>query len=216
MSDKNKLTELNQMIETAHASLNAARQVLRDLGVEEAQESSIKEKAKKSGDISTEGDGKVVEGVFDGQNMVGPDGKRYSVPANYASKSKLVEGDMLKLTITADGSFVFKQIGPVERARLVGTLTSDDTSGEYQVLTGNKSYKVLLASVTYFKGVAGDEVVILIPKEGNPTWSAVENIIKENDAQEVPREGVVEATTEEPVQPAAAAVSEEDTIDDIK
>ena len=37
-------------------------------------------------------DGRVVEGVFDGQNMVGSDGKIYSVPPNYASKSKLVEG----------------------------------------------------------------------------------------------------------------------------
>ena len=49
--------------------------------------------------------GKVVEGVFDGQKMAGPDGKEYPVPANYASKSKLVEGDILKLTIGVDGSF---------------------------------------------------------------------------------------------------------------
>ena len=52
--------------------------------------------------------GKVVEGVFDGQKMAGPDGKEYPVPANYASKSKLVEGDILKLTIADDGSFIYK------------------------------------------------------------------------------------------------------------
>ncbi|MBP5656304.1 hypothetical protein J6X15_01825, partial [Candidatus Saccharibacteria bacterium] len=34
-------------------------------------------------------EGKIVEGVFDGQIMIGPDGKNYLVPANYASKSKL-------------------------------------------------------------------------------------------------------------------------------
>ena len=34
------------------------------------------------------------------QIMIGPDGKNYPVPANYASKSKLIEGDILKLTIT--------------------------------------------------------------------------------------------------------------------
>ena len=56
--------------------------------------------------------GKVVEGVFDGQIMIGPDGKSYPVPANYASKSKLVEGDILKLTIADDGGFIYKQIGP--------------------------------------------------------------------------------------------------------
>ena len=44
--------------------------------------------------------GRVIEGVFDGENMIGPDGKQYSVPANYASKSKLVEGDILKMKIS--------------------------------------------------------------------------------------------------------------------
>src|SRR3989338_2876015 len=61
--------------------------------------------------------GKVIEGIFNGQEMIGPDGSTYAVPANYASKSKLVEGDALKLTIAANGSLVFKQIGPVTRDR---------------------------------------------------------------------------------------------------
>ncbi|MBU1146566.1 hypothetical protein KKD80_03410, partial [Patescibacteria group bacterium] len=39
---------------------------------------------------------RIMEGVFNGQNMIGADGKEYLVPANYASKSKLVEGDILK------------------------------------------------------------------------------------------------------------------------
>ncbi|MDZ7744984.1 MAG: hypothetical protein U5K77_04515 [Candidatus Saccharibacteria bacterium] len=67
--------------------------------------------------------GKVIEGVFDGQNMVGSDGKTYPVPANYASKSKLVQGDILKLTIADDGAFMYKQIGPIPRKQLVGTLS---------------------------------------------------------------------------------------------
>ena len=45
----------------------------------------------------------IIEGVFDGMQMVGPDGKTYSVPPNYASKSKIVEGDFMKLTITPSG-----------------------------------------------------------------------------------------------------------------
>ena len=49
--------------------------------------------------------GRVIEGVFDGQTMHDGEGKSYPVPANYASKSKLVEGDILKLTIADDGSF---------------------------------------------------------------------------------------------------------------
>lgn len=122
---------------------------------------------------------RIIEGAFDGQNMVGPDGKQYSVPANYASKSKLVEGDVLKLTITRDGSFIYKQIGPVERRRVIGQLTRDETSGEYRVTADGKSHKVLLASITYFKGDVGDDVVVLLPVDHDSRWAAVENIIKQ-------------------------------------
>lgn len=122
---------------------------------------------------------RVIEGTFDGQNMVGPDGKQYSVPANYASKSKLVEGDVLKLTITKDGSFIYKQIGPIDRQRLIGTLNRDEVTGEYRVVSGDTTYKVLLASITYFKGEPGDDVVVLLPATGEARWAAVENIIKQ-------------------------------------
>src|SRR5579884_2500845 len=93
--------------------------------------------------------GKVIEGSFDGQNMVGPDGKVYPVPANYASKSKLVQGDTLKLTIADDGSFIYKQIGPIDRKKLIGTLVLKD--GQYTVDAQGQSYRVLFASVSYFR-----------------------------------------------------------------
>ena len=122
-------------------------------------------------------EGRIVEGVFDGENMIGPDGKQYSVPANYASKSKLVEGDILKLTITPRGTFIYKQIGPIERARVIGTLEQDST-GNFFVMSDRKKLRVLTASVTYFKGTAGDEIVVLVPKTGASKWAAVENIVK--------------------------------------
>ncbi len=122
---------------------------------------------------------RIIEGRFDGQNMSGPDGKQYSVPANYASKSKLVEGDILKLTITRDGSFIYKQIGPIDRRRIIGQLMRDEGTGEYRVSAEGKSYKVLLASITYFKGEPGDDVVVLVPSAGETRWAAVENIIKQ-------------------------------------
>lgn len=125
--------------------------------------------------VSTNEDarGKVIEGVFDGQKMAGPDGKEYPVPANYASKSKLVEGDTLKLTITDDGSFVYKQIGPTERKQIIGTLVQHD--GAYYVEANGREYRILLASVTYFRINIGDQVTIIVPVD-NPdaVWAAVE------------------------------------------
>lgn len=122
-------------------------------------------------------EGNIIEGVFDGYQMIGPDGRRYSVPANYASKSKLVEGDILKLTISSDGAFIYKQIKPIDRERLRGKLVKDKETGEYRVLVENRLYKVLLASVTYYRGSVGDEAIILVPQGGQSTWAAVDNII---------------------------------------
>lgn len=117
--------------------------------------------------------GKVVEGVFDGQKMAGPDGKEYPVPANYASKSKLIEGDILKLTIADDGSFIYKQIGPVDRTQVIGTLVQHD--GAYYVEANGREYRILLASVTYFRINVGDQVTIIVPTDNQDAmWAAVE------------------------------------------
>lgn len=120
--------------------------------------------------------GKVIEGVFDGQTMHDADGKSYPVPANYASKSKLVEGDILKLTISEDGSFIYKQIGPVARRQVIGTLTQHD--GAYYVEAGGKEFRVLLASVTFFKAKIGDQISIVIPEDNREAeWAAVEAVL---------------------------------------
>lgn len=117
--------------------------------------------------------GKVIEGVFDGQNMVGSDGKMYPVPANYASKSKLVQGDILKLTIADDGAFLYKQIGPIPRKQVVGTLKLEN--GHYFVSVGSKDFRVLLASVTYFKAKPGDQVSVNVPEDDAVAdWAALE------------------------------------------
>lgn len=119
----------------------------------------------------------VLEGIFDGKQMIGPDGKTYSVPPNYASKSKLVEGDTMKLTITIHGSFIYKQIKQIPRQRITGELTALAES-EWVVMAEGKPYKILTASVTFYKGNSGDTVVILVPEGRSCSCGAVENIIK--------------------------------------
>jgi len=125
----------------------------------------------------TDGQSQIIEGVFNGQLMIGPDGHEYSIAPNYASKSRLVEGDILKLTITANGTFVYKQIQPIDRRRITGVLEETET-GEYLVNSEGRRWRILSASVTYYKGETGDQVVIVVPKEGVSKWAAVENIIK--------------------------------------
>ncbi len=163
-----QVKRLHSLIQEAETNLAAAKEllisILGDDGSIITPRNNINEE-----DIS----GKVVEGIFDGQKMAGPDGKEYPVPANYASKSKLVEGDILKLTITEDGSFIYKQISPVERRQIIGTLVQHD--GLYYVEASGHEYRILLASVTYFKLNTGDQVTIIIPAD-NPDaiWAAVE------------------------------------------
>jgi len=123
-------------------------------------------------------DGQIIEGVFDGEAMMGADGKGYVVSPNYASKSQLVAGDKMKLSIKSDGTFVYKQIGPVTRRRLVATL--DKTGNQYFAVAGKKKYRVLLASVTYFKAKVGSRVAILVPKsDASSGWAAIEHLVGE-------------------------------------
>ena len=161
-----QVKRLKSLIQDAETNLAAAKELLISILGEDGQVITPRNSQE---DVA----GKIIEGVFDGQVMIGPDGKNYPVPANYASKSKLVEGDMLKLTITDKGGFIYKQIGPTERRQVIGTLVQHD--GAYYVEAGWREYRILLASVTYFRINIGDQVTIIIP-EDNPdaTWAAVE------------------------------------------
>ena len=159
-----QIKRLRALIAEAETSLAATKELLVSLvGDEPSAVLSAKE----------ENIGKVIEGVFDGQNMVGSDGKNYPVPANYASKSKLVQGDILKLTIAEDGAFLYKQIGPIPRKQVVGALKLE--GGHYYVTVGSRDFRVLLASVTYFKAKPGDQVSVNVPEDDSQAeWAALE------------------------------------------
>jgi hypothetical protein len=158
-----QVKRLRALIQEAETNLAAAKELLISLVGDDSEVTSS---------VKDENIGKVIEGVFDGQNMVGSDAKTYPVPANYASKSKLVQGDILKLTIAEDGAFLYKQIGPIPRKQIVGVLTQKE--GHYVVTVGDQEFRVLLASVTYFKAKPGDQVSINVPEDGQAEWAALE------------------------------------------
>jgi len=165
MPDEKELQTIKQLLDLAENNLRQAKNIL-----------FSKEYAKKALELIPSDDNQVIEGVFDGEKMVAQNKKTYSVPSNYASKSKLVAGDILKLTILDDGSYLFKQIGPVARKKLTGIL-KELSDGKFVVESGSVEYRVLPASVTYFKIRVGDKLTILVPEAEVSVWAAVENII---------------------------------------
>jgi hypothetical protein len=173
-----KLKAVHKLLDNIKQSLAHVEDMVRDMesGNLELTDADM-DRLQLTPDEHDEEAGSIIEGVFDGYQMIGPDGKKYSVPANYSSKSKLVEGDLLKLTISPDGAFIYKQIKPIDRDRLRGKLVKDKETGEFRVLVDKKLYKVLLASVTYYRGKTGDEAIILTPQGGQSNWAAVDNII---------------------------------------
>ncbi len=171
--------EIKKILDNLELQIQKLR-ILLDGGVSEVNDNSyFYNLAAAEGGMQNDENATIVEGVFDGQNMIGPDGKKYNVPPNYASKSKLVEGDMLKVTINADGTFVYKQISPVDRERKVGTVVKDEGVDRYIIVCDDARYKVLLASITFYKAKEGDHVVVLVPKNTPCTWAAMENVVIE-------------------------------------
>ncbi|MCF7906419.1 hypothetical protein K9L04_00615 [Patescibacteria group bacterium] len=171
--------KIQQLIEHLIKIRNEVDIALSEYNLNKKDSSSIKNKLKSIKEYE-ENDDKIVEGIFNGEIMIGPDEKQYSIPSNYISKSKIIEGDKLKLTIKPDGTFVYKQIELIPRKRTKGIL-SKANDGSFEVLSEGKTYKVQKASITYYKGEIGDEVIILTPKDSNSFWAGVENIIKNGE-----------------------------------
>jgi len=146
------------------------------LRVIEGKEVQLKKLDYPMADILPTGE-KIIEGVFNGEQMVDGDGKEHKVSANYASKSKMVEGDLLKLIITNNGKFIYKQIAPIARKRITGELVADPSGNQWIVMAEGKPYKILTASVSFYKGKSGDDVSILVAEDGMSSWGAVDNII---------------------------------------
>lgn len=168
------MLKLKRMLDSAKSAIFSAEEILKDLvGGDFSAQVDYGVSGKKMS-VSEDGD-RIIEGVFNGEKMIGPDDKEYPIPANYASKSKLVPGDVLKLTIAADGKLMYKQIGPAERKSVIGTLVKD--GNQYGVLVDDKMYKVLLASVTYYHASLGDQITLMIPADSESEWGAIEAVL---------------------------------------
>ncbi len=180
MKNKNQIMAIKDFILTAEKSLKNAKKLLNDL----VKDNNID--LNKTVDLDTSGlhsynsdDSTIVEGVFTWEEMLGADGNKYPVPANYSSKSKLVQWDKLKVTIGGNGRMMYKQIAPIERETKVGLLTEE--KGKYQVLADGVSYDLLTAAVTHFGWNIWDNITVIIPRWKAATFAAIDSIMPKQD-----------------------------------
>ena len=113
---------------------------------------------------------KEIEGIFDGLNMRGDDNHLYKVQSNYASKSKLLEGDRLILRIYTNGDMIYKVLELAIPIKFIAKFEDGKLWNKE-----NQSFLVNPSVVTYFHLKNGDEVIALTSKNGR--WATVESAI---------------------------------------
>ena len=175
-----KIQNALSLIEIAENNLNNARALLISL-LDDKGQPAVSENLYKNISNDESQAIEVVEGYFDGENMLGDNGQNYTVPQNYASKTQLVIGDRMKWMLTVDRE-IFKLIGQAPRDRVIGTFSME--GDHYVVVTEGfaKPIKILKASATFaMKNLGlnfGDEVVVIIPKGVTPAWGAFSSVVK--------------------------------------
>ncbi len=96
---------------------------------------------------------------------------------NYASKTKLIPGDMLKLRIMEDGKLIYKLIAPAPKKYLKAKLSKTE-EGKFIALTEEgKAYILNQAAVTFFKGNVGNEMSIIVNSAEEHQGAAIEALI---------------------------------------
>jgi hypothetical protein len=173
MQDEAKIKALRDLIHSAQNSIQSAKKILNSLLGEDSSDEL---------DLSTDGlstyssgDIQVVEWVFTGENMLGPDGNTYPVPQNYASKSLLVQGSKLKAMIEPNGKIKYKIIGEIPFDSHLGIIVKNGE--KYQINTDTKSYNVLVAAITFHKCDVGDTVSVRVPAGKDATYAVIESVI---------------------------------------
>ena len=119
----------------------------------------------------------IVEWIFDGNSMLWTDSKKYVVPLNYSSKSKIIQWDHLKLKIQPDGSMIYKVILQVNRKSIKWLITKNDEWKFVALGDDEKIYNLNQAAVSFFHGKSWDEAVLIINADKKCDYAALEAII---------------------------------------
>lgn len=181
-------TPAQQTVEPLAALVEEAKIVLEKLGL------ALRELTQHTADGNTLStpllQPSITDGVFDGKHMITDDGVIHPVSENYASKSKLVEGDMLQMISHADGRRYFKQISRVARATATAILECIDQNSGIAATSNGTRYHILLAPLRFFRVTPGDTIQLEVPTDGG-VWAAVVGKAEAcyTDAQRHPERG---------------------------
>ena len=176
MENKKTIEAIRDFIMTAEKSIKNANKLLKTVLEQEwiSLNSPVTLDASDMNSYMSD-DAKIIEGVFTWEEMLGSDGNKYPVPVNYASKSKLVQGDKLKLSIAGNGKMLYKQIAPIERETKAGLLIKEKE--KFQVIADGNTYDLLTAAVTHFKAEVGDNISVIIPAWKAATFAAIDMVL---------------------------------------
>lgn len=176
MNNKKDLAAIRDFIITAEKSIKNAKKLLKNV----LEDNDLTLDTNISLDTSwlnsySSDDSKIIEWVFTWEEMLWADGNKYPVPANYSSKSKLVQWDKLKVTITPNGKMLYKQIAPIQRSFVTGLVVKEKE--KYQVVAEWKTYDLLTAAITHFKANIWDKVTVIIPEWKQATFAAIDLVV---------------------------------------
>ncbi len=118
----------------------------------------------------------IIEGIFDGNNMIWVDNKKYVVPSNYSSKSKIIQWDNLKLKISSEGNMIYKVILQVNRKNIKWLITKNDDWKFVALWDDEKIYNLNQAAVSFFHGKPWDEAILIINSDKKCDYAALESI----------------------------------------
>ena len=116
----------------------------------------------------------VVEWVYDWLFMMWSDNKKYPIPMNYSSKSKLVSWDVLKLRIMNDGKLIYKLIGPAERLFIKASLSKNEEGKRVAMADNGNTYILNAAAVSFFKWEIWSDLSIIVNKDWKWQQAAIE------------------------------------------
>ncbi len=176
MENKKALLAIKDFIITSEKSLKSAKKLLNDLAKENNVDlnSTISLNTQWLHSYNNE-NSKIVEWVFTWEEMLGSDGNKYPIPVNYASKSKMVQWDKLKLTIDSLWKMTYKQIAPIEREIKSGLVTED--KGKFQIVCEWNVYNLLTAAITHGGIKIWDTISVILPKGKQASFAAIDSII---------------------------------------